>query len=55
MKIPYRWIREFVDLQITPEQAADRLMNAGVEVESVTAIAPDVKGVVIGQIRKLED
>ena len=54
MKIPYRWIREFVDLQITPEQAADRLMNAGVEVESVTAIAPDVKGVVIGQIEAVE-
>ena len=54
MKIPYRWIREFVDLQITPEQAAARLINAGVEVESVTAIAPDVKGVVIGQIEAVE-
>ena len=54
MKIPYRWIREFVDLQITPEQAADRLVNAGVEVESVTSIAPDIKGVVVGEIEAIE-
>jgi phenylalanyl-tRNA synthetase beta chain len=54
MKIPYRWIREFVDLQITPEQAADRLVNAGVEVASVTPIAPDAKGVVVGEIEAVE-
>ena len=54
MKIPYRWIREFVDLQITPEQAADRLINAGVEVASVTSIAPEVKGVVVGEIEAIE-
>jgi phenylalanyl-tRNA synthetase beta chain len=54
MKVPYRWIREFVDLQITPEQAADRLINAGVEVASVTSIAPDVKGVVVGEIVAIE-
>ena len=54
MKIPYRWIREFVDLSITPEQAADRLVNAGVEVASVTSIAPDVKGVVVGEIEAVE-
>ena len=40
MKIPYDWIREFVDLDLTPEQAADRLVNAGIEVASVTPLAP---------------
>ena len=54
MKIPYRWIREFVDLQITPEQAAERLVNAGVEVASVTSVAPDTKGVVVGEIEAIE-
>ena len=54
MKIPYRWIREFVDLQLTAEQASDRLINAGVEVESVTPIAPDLKGVVVGEIEAIE-
>ena len=25
MKIPYRWVREFVDVDLTAEQAAERL------------------------------
>jgi phenylalanyl-tRNA synthetase beta chain len=54
MKIPYAWIREFVDLPLTPEQAADRLINAGVEVASIESIAPSLKGVVIGEIEAIE-
>jgi len=54
VKIPYRWIREFVDLQITAEQARDTLVNAGVEVAGVTSTAPDVKGVVVGEIEAIE-
>jgi len=54
VKIPYRWIREFADLSITAEAAADRLINAGVEVASVVSIAPEVKGVVVGEIEAIE-
>src|SRR5512145_1533825 len=54
MKISYRWIREFVDLDLTPQQAADRLINAGIEVASVTSVAPDVRGVVVGEIEAIE-
>jgi phenylalanyl-tRNA synthetase beta chain len=55
MKIPYRWIREFVDLDLTAEQAADRLINAGVEVASVSPLAPpDLAGVVVGEIEAIE-
>jgi phenylalanyl-tRNA synthetase beta chain len=54
VKIPYGWVREFVDLDLTAEQAADRLVNAGLEVASVTAIAPDLEGVVVGEIEAIE-
>jgi phenylalanyl-tRNA synthetase beta chain len=55
MKIPYRWIREFVDLELSAEAAADRLVNAGVEVASVTPVAPaDLRGVVVGEIEAVE-
>jgi phenylalanyl-tRNA synthetase beta chain len=54
MKIPYRWVREFVELSLSAEQARDRLVNAGVEVASLTPIAPDLKGVVIGEIEAIE-
>jgi len=55
MKIPYRWLREFVDVDLTPQQAADRLTNAGVEVAAVTPLAPaGLAGVVVGEIEALE-
>jgi phenylalanyl-tRNA synthetase beta chain len=54
MKIPYRWIREFVDLELTAAEAADRLINAGIEVASVTPLAPEVRGVVVGEIEGIE-
>ena len=54
MKIPYSWVREFVGLKLTAEQAADRLVNAGIEVASVTPLAADLKGVVVGEIEAVE-
>src|SRR5437762_1941110 len=49
MKVPYKWIREFVDLRLSPAEAADRLLNAGIEVAAVVPLAPDIRGVVIGE------
>src|SRR5256885_14461415 len=46
MKIPYKWLQEFVDLRLAPAEAADRLTNAGIEGAAVTPLAPDVRGVV---------
>jgi phenylalanyl-tRNA synthetase beta chain len=54
MKIPYGWVREMVDVDLTVEQAADRLINAGVDVASVTPMAPDLRGVVVGEIEAIE-
>jgi phenylalanyl-tRNA synthetase beta chain len=55
VKIPYRWIREFVDVDLAAAEAADRLVNAGIEVASVTPLAPaELAGVVIGEIQAVE-
>jgi len=54
MKIPYNWVRELVDVKLSAEDAADRLVNAGLEVASVTPVAPDLKGVVVGEIEAIE-
>jgi phenylalanyl-tRNA synthetase beta chain len=54
MRIPYGWVREMVDVTLSAEDAADRLVNAGLEVASVTPIAPDLRGVVVGEIEAIE-
>src|SRR6266480_7065303 len=55
MKIPYRWVKEFTDLALSAADAADRLVNAGIEVASVTPLAPaGLAGVVVGEIEAIE-
>ena len=54
MKIPYNWVRELVDVKLSAEDAADRLVNAGLEVASVTPIGADLAGVVVGEIEAVE-
>lgn len=54
MRVPYGWIKEFVDVALTAQEAADRLVNAGIEVASVAPLAPDLRGVVIGEIEAIE-
>jgi phenylalanyl-tRNA synthetase beta chain len=54
MKIPYTWVRELVDVDLTAEQAAERLVNAGLEVAGVTPLAPDLRGIVVGEIEAIE-
>ncbi len=55
MKVLWGWVREFVPLALTPEQAAERLINAGIEVASLTPLAPvGLRGVVVGEIGAIE-
>ena len=55
MKILYGWVKEFVALTLSPSEAADRLVNAGVEVASVTPVVPPgLAGVVVGEIEAIE-
>src|SRR5207249_8806608 len=54
MKIPYKWLQELVGVRLSPAEAADRLLNAGIEVAAVTPLAPDVRGVVVGEIEAIE-
>src|ERR1044071_414752 len=54
MKISYRWIREFVDVQVSADEAADRLVSAGLEIASVTPVAPGLAGIVAAEITAVE-
>src|SRR5438105_3451914 len=54
MKLPWRWITEFLRTDLTPQNAADRLTNGGVEAGSVARLVPDLGHVVIGEIEAIE-
>ncbi|PYM63581.1 MAG: phenylalanine--tRNA ligase subunit beta [Candidatus Rokuibacteriota bacterium] len=50
MKVPYRWLSEFVDTEASPREIAERLTMAGIEVASVAPAAPDLAGVVVAEV-----
>ncbi len=50
MKITHHWLREFVPLDVSPAELAQRLTLAGLEVEAVTPVAPAFSGVVVGEV-----
>jgi len=55
MKVSYKWLNEWIDLKdITPEEIADKLTNAGIEVDYITYLDKGVKNVVIGKVLQVE-
>jgi phenylalanyl-tRNA synthetase beta chain len=50
MKFSEAWLREWVDPAVGTEQLADQLSMAGLEVDSVTPVAADFSGVVVGEV-----
>jgi phenylalanyl-tRNA synthetase beta chain len=50
MKFSEAWLRELVDVPVTRDELAHRLMMCGLEVESVEVIGEGLDGVVIGEI-----
>ena len=58
MRVPMEWLREMVDLPegVDGRAVADRLIAAGLEVESVETAGGDVTGpVVIGRVTEVEE
>src|SRR2546427_3024397 len=54
MKTPYKCLKDFAAPRLPPAEAADRLTNAGIEAAAVAPLAPDVRGVVGGEIEAIE-
>jgi phenylalanyl-tRNA synthetase beta chain len=53
MKVSFSWLKEYVDCELTPSELADLLTMAGLEIEGVEAVGPELKGVVVAQITSI--
>ena len=57
MNISYKWLKEYVDFDLTPQQVCDALTSTGLEVDSleeVQSIRGGLKGLYIGQVLTCE-
>ncbi|MFT4939381.1 MAG: phenylalanyl-tRNA synthetase beta chain [Paraglaciecola sp.] len=50
MKFSEKWLREWVNPDITTEQLSDQLSMAGLEVDAVEPVAAEFSGVVVGEV-----
>lgn len=57
MNISFKWLKEYVDFDLTPQQVADALTSSGLEVdalEEVQSIRGGLKGLYVGQVLTCE-
>lgn len=54
MNISYLWLKEYLDIDLSPEELNDKLTFSGIEVESVKKTGELLKKIVIGEIQEKE-
>ena len=57
MKVSYKWLKEYVDFDLTPQETADALTSTGLEVdalEEVQSIKGGLKGLFVGKVLTCE-
>ncbi len=57
MNISYKWLKDYVDFDLTPQQVCDALTSTGLEVdalEEVQSIRGGLKGLYVGQVLTCE-
>ncbi|RMH19576.1 MAG: phenylalanine--tRNA ligase subunit beta, partial [Gammaproteobacteria bacterium] len=50
MRFSYRWLKEWVDIEVDTQTFADTITMAGLEVDSIEPAAADFSGVVVGEV-----
>ncbi|MBL4938162.1 phenylalanine--tRNA ligase subunit beta [Clostridium sp. YIM B02515] len=54
MKVPYKWLKDYVNIDISPKELADRLTLSGSKVEEVITSGDEIQNVVTGKLLKIE-
>ena len=54
MKVPIKWLKDYVNIDITPKELGDALTLSGSNVEEVITTAEEIENVVTGKIIKIE-
>ena len=54
MRVPYTWLKDFVDLELSAQELADVLTHAGIEVDEITSLQLNFSGVVVAEVLSVE-
>lgn len=54
MLAPLSWLKEYVDIDVTPQELEDKLFSCGFEVEERYEVGKDISNVVVGYVKTCE-
>ncbi len=54
MKVPFSWLKELVDIDITAQELEEKLFSCGFEVEELIDLSAGIEKVVVGEITAME-
>jgi len=54
MLVPVKWLKDYVDFDISPKELGDRLTLSGSKLETVEVSGDEIKNVVTGKLIKIE-
>jgi len=54
MKISYNWLKDYVKFNLSPDELAEKLTMAGLEVEEVRPVMPEFVGIIVGEVLSVE-
>ncbi len=54
MKVPFSWLKQFVETELTAQELEAKLFGCGFEVEELIDLGAEVSGVVVGQVKTCE-
>ena len=54
MLAPLSWLKDYVDIDVTPKELEEKLFSCGFEVEELIEVGKDISGVVVGMVKECE-
>lgn len=54
MKVPFSWLKDYVNIDVTPQILAEKMVKAGFEVEEIIDLSAKIKKVVVAKIVSIE-
>ncbi len=53
MKISFKWLKEYIDIEISPEELAQKITDSGLEVEEIIPLVPEFNNIVLGKVESV--
>ena len=54
MKVPYSWLKEYVDIDVSAEELQEKLFSCGFEVEELIDLGAEISRVVVAEVKSCE-